>query len=352
MDTYEEIYQKMKSEYENQTGNTFNEESDIAVRFRVLAGEVYNVKTSMEWMKRQMFSATAGGEYLDYLASQRGLSRKQPQKSKGQLVFRITEPTTHSIVIPKGTVVATADSAPVRFVTLADKEISSGQLSASVYAEAEKAGRSGNINLNKAVIAVSVPAEIASVTNSVRFSGGEDIESDDELRARIKDSYLNQSNGTNKAYYEQLALSVEGISKAGVVGKARGAGTVNVYVSGNDTEASDTAVASAQTLLSKSRELNVDVLVQKAQIASIDLNVAVWAKSGYSASEVKSKCSAAFRKYISSLPVGGRMYLTALGNRLMETGCIENYQYNVDMTDTECSISQCFSPGTVYIKVM
>lgn len=352
MDTYEEIYQKMKSEYENQTGDTFNEESDIAIRFRVLAGEVYNVKTSMEWLKRQMFSATASGEYLDYLASQRGLSRKQPQKSKGQLTFKITEPKAHAIIIPKDTVVATADSEPVRFVTLVDKEISAGQLSASVYAEAEKAGSSGNINLNKAVIAVSVPAEIESVTNSVRFSGGEDTESDDELRERIKESYLNQSNGTNKAYYEQLALSVEGIYKAGVVGKARGAGTVNVYVSGNGTEASTTAVAQAQTLMSKGRELNVDVLVQKAQIAPIDLNVAVWAKSGYSSSEVTSKCGTAFRKYISSLPVGGRMYLTALGNRLMETGCIDNYQYNVDMIDTECTSSQCFSPGTVSIKVM
>ncbi len=352
MDTYEEIYQKMKSEYENQTGNTFNEESDVAIRLRVLAGEVYNVKTSMEWLKRQMFSATASGEYLDYLASQRGLSRKQPQKSKGQLTFKIVEPETHAIVIPKGTVVATADSEPVRFVTLVDKEISAGQLSVSVFAEAEKPGRKGNINLNKAVIAVSVPAEIGSVTNSVRFSGGEDIESDDELRERIKTSYLNQSNGTNRAYYEQLALSVEGIGKAGVVGKARGAGTVNVYVSGNDTEASDTAVAQVQTLMNKGRELNVDVLVQKAQLFPIELNVAVWAKSGYSAAEVRTNCSAAFKKYIGLLPVGGRMYLTALGNCLMQTGCIENYQYNVDMIDEECSVSQCFSPGTISIKVM
>ena len=57
-------------------------------------------------------------------------------------------------------------------------------------------------------------------------------ETDDELRKRIRDTYINTSNGTNAAYYEQLALTVDGVAKASAVGKARGVGTVNVYVTG------------------------------------------------------------------------------------------------------------------------
>lgn len=351
MNTYEEIYQKMKDEYEAQTNAPFNEESDIAIRFRVLAGEIFNVQTSLEWLKRQMFSATASGEYLDYLAAQRGLKRKEAKKSHGTIDFKITQSKSHVIVIPKGAVVATTDSEPVRFVTTEHGSIPVGNLGVTINAEAEKAGKNGNIGSNKAIVPVSVPAEIEFVTNSQRYSGGVDMESDDELRERIKASYLNQSNGTNKAYYEQLALSVEGITKAGVVAQARGTGTVNVYVCNRDSESGDAAVAAAQALMDTGRELNVDVKVCKAQVVNYGLDIIIWAKSGYGTSEARSMCAQAFRNYIHSLPVGGRVYLSELGKCLFDTGCIDNYQYNTSMADTTCSASQCFAPGTVSIEV-
>ena len=77
---------------------------------------------------------------------------------------------------------------------------------------------------------MSVPTEIETVTNREKFTGGCDAETDDELRKRIRDTYINTSNGTNAAYYEQLALTVDGVAKASAIGKARGVGTVNVYV--------------------------------------------------------------------------------------------------------------------------
>lgn len=341
----------MKNTYETHTGNSFNEESDIAIRFKVLAGEIYNAEVNMQWLKRQMFSATASGEYLDYLASQRGLKRKQATKAQGEITFFITSPKDHAVIIPKGTVVATADSEPLRFVTTEDEEISEGNVLVSVYAEAEKAGADGNIETNKAVIAVSVPAEVESVANRVRFTDGANAENDDDLRERIRNSYRNQSNGTNAAYYEQLALSVEGISKAGVVAKARGAGTVNVYVCGKNTAAGTASVAKAQSIMSKERELNVDVKVYEAQFTEYDLNIIAWAKSGYSASEVRSKCQKAFEDYIYSLPIGGKLYLSALGTHLLNTGCIDNYQFNTGMSDSSCAKSQCFSPGEILIEV-
>lgn len=351
METYDEIYQRMKSTYEANTQLPFCEESDIAVRLKVLAGEIYNAQTNMEWLKRQMFSSTAGGEYLDYLASQRGLKRKSATKAQGEITFYISEPTDHAIIISKGAVVATADSEPLRYVTTEDEEISPGNVLVSVYAEAEQAGTASNIGKGFATVPVSVPAEIESVTNREAFADGEDEESDDELRERIKRSYLNQSNGTNAAYYEQLALSVEGITKVGVVGRVRGNGTVNVYVCGKNSAASDAAVAKAQMLMSIGRELNVDVLVQKAQFLSVPLDVIVYAVSGYSKAEVRSACQKAFEDYVYSLPVGGKLYLSALGAGLLATGCISNYTFGGEMADTLCSATQCFLPGEATIEV-
>lgn len=87
MDTYDEIYGRMKNVYEQETGDSFNEKSDIAIRLKVLAGEIFKVQTNLEWWKRQMFAVSASGECLDKLASQRGIERKKAMKSTGEITF-------------------------------------------------------------------------------------------------------------------------------------------------------------------------------------------------------------------------------------------------------------------------
>ena len=72
METYNEIYTRMKNRYIEESGSDFDEKSDIAVRLKVLAGEIYNAETSIEWLKRQIFVTTASGEFLDEIAEQRG----------------------------------------------------------------------------------------------------------------------------------------------------------------------------------------------------------------------------------------------------------------------------------------
>ena len=105
MITYDEIYNRMKSEFSAKSKYDFDEASDAAIRMRVLAGEIFNAMTNIEWLKNQMFVATASGEYLDYFASQRGIERKQAQKAQGEITFFINEPVENSIFIPKGSMV-------------------------------------------------------------------------------------------------------------------------------------------------------------------------------------------------------------------------------------------------------
>lgn len=342
----------MKSKYEQESQTEIDEKSDVAIRLKVLAGEIYNAQVNFEWLKNQMFADTASSEYLDLIAEQRGLKRKQALKAQGEITFYISQPVDHNIIIPLGTVVATDDSTPVRFCTTEQEEIASGNTLVSVYAEAEKPGRSGNIVKGMATVGVSVPTEIESVTNRVAFEGGEDAETDSELRERIRSTYTNQSNGTNKAYYEKLALSVEGISKASAVAKVRGSGTVNVYVCSNSGDADSTAIEKAQAIIEKERELNVDVLVLNADAVSYDLTVAITAKNGYSQAEVNKACTDAFERYINSIPIGGKFYLSALGKALIETDCVENYKYDTSMQNRELSASQRFKAGTTEITVV
>lgn len=351
METYEEIYNRMKSEYIAQSGSDFNEEGDIAVRMRVLAGEIYNAAVNAEWLKNQMYVATASGECLDYFASQRGLERKPALKAQGELSFCTNEPAPYDIFIPLGTCVSTSDSEPVRFVTTEEGRISKGGTMLSVWAEAEKPGSNGNIAIEEARIIVNAPAEVDYAYNGAAYKGGTDEETDDELRARIQDSFLVPSNGTNAAYYKKLALSVSGITKAGVVAKLRGTGTVDVFVSNGSNTVQSTAVAEAQSLISKNRELNVDVLVSSAQPYTLNLDVTVTANDGYSTSDVQKKSKAIFTEYLDSLDIGSAFYLTELGKRLMNTGYIKNYVFGDDMSDAVASGSQCFKAGTMTVGV-
>lgn len=351
MEAYEEIYNRMKGKYCEQTDCEIDEASDIAIRMRVLAGEIYNMQTSLDWLKRQLFSATADGDYLEYHAQTRGLERKPAQKAQGELTFYVNEPKSFDIHIPKGSVVATSDLSPIRFVTTEDGLLPAGGDLISLDAEAELAGGASNVAVGMACVPVSVPTEIDRADNREPFRFGTDTETDDELRDRIKLSYDTPSNGTNAAYYQSLALSVEGIAKASVFGRVRGAGTVDVYVCANGRAASAAEVAQVQSLMDKSRELNVDVLVESADKLYADVYVRVEAKAGYSAEYVRKMCNTAIEACLAAVPIGGKIYLSQLGTYLMNTGCIENYSFSGGMTNTPLSRTQFAMPGTIEIQV-
>ena len=87
MRTYEEIVEDMKQSFFGLSGYIPDEASDLGIRMNVLAGEIYNAQTYLEWIKRQVFPQTAQGEYLDYHAQMRGLERKEAVKAVGEVEF-------------------------------------------------------------------------------------------------------------------------------------------------------------------------------------------------------------------------------------------------------------------------
>ena len=72
MDSYENILSGMKEKYTELSGNEIPEGSDIDIRMKVLAGEIFENEVSLDFIKRQMFASTATGEYLDKHAEDRG----------------------------------------------------------------------------------------------------------------------------------------------------------------------------------------------------------------------------------------------------------------------------------------
>lgn len=325
MESYDSILKRMSDKYTELSGNTPAEASDISVRLRVLAGEIYSAYVNMEWLKRQLFADTAQGEYLELHAKERGLVRREASYAVGSVVFSVTEPALKEIIIPAGTVVATCEEIPLRFETVETVSIPVKGTSVHSQIKALETGRKYNVSAEKICILVTPPAGVETVTNPDPCTSGTDTESDESLRARVIDSYKFASNGTNCAYYKNVASEIVGVAGAGVIPKGRGAGTVDVYISGEGGEVSDEVLDEVQKKLSNLREVNVDVAVYKADAENVNLLIYLDVEDGYEFSEVKENCLSAIEDYISTRGVGGSVLLNHITDILCHTQGVRDF---------------------------
>ena len=147
------------------------------------------------------------------------------------------------------------------------------------------------------------------------------------MRKRILDTYISVSNGTNKAYYKKLAMSVSGVTDANVVPKVRGVGTVDVYIDTNKTTPSQSLVSKVQRLMDVERELNVDVKVFPAEQYGITLTFSVKLKDGYDYDTVKEKVISQLHKYINSLSIGESVLGTKLGAEIIGVEGVYDFRW-------------------------
>ena len=344
MDSYENILSGMKEKYTELSGNEIPEGSDIDIRMKVLAGEIFENEVSLDFIKRQMFASTAAGEYLDKHAEDRGLSRNEAVKARGEVVFTVDTVREEPIVIPKDTIVGTSGDSCIRFVTDRAATLNAGDMGVEVPCTAEVAGFEGNVGEWTIDVIISNVVGIDGVGNPDAFTGGSDAESDESLRGRVLNTYVSISNGTNAAYYKKLAESVEGVKSANVISHARGAGTVDVYVGGYNGQVSSAVVANVQRLLDDQRELNVDIHVAAASAENINIGIVVMIKNGYDFNDVSSRIRQALDSYITSLGVGDDILETYISRVIISVDgvydfyCLSNYNMTFPMNNNQFGV--------------
>lgn len=314
----------MKNKYEELAGFMPDDASDISIRLKVLAGEIYSVESAVEWLHRETFLQTASGKQLELRAAEHGVTRKPATAATGVLTFGRSTPLWFPATIPAGTVCATSGQDAARYVTTADVTLGTGELSVNAPAKAEKPGAAGNALSGTVTVMVTPPPSVEEVANSADFSGGEDAEGDESLRARLLDRCARPGNGTNAAWYRQLALSCDGIHSANVVPRVNGTGTVAVYLGGTGAAASDDAVSRVKELLSAKKEINVDLTVEAAKTVPVDVSCTVTAKPGCPFSAVESAAGDAVAGYFKSLGVGDPVILAAVTAAVFSVGCVRD----------------------------
>jgi uncharacterized phage protein gp47/JayE len=186
-----------------------------------------------DWIAKQAVPFTATDEYLQgwaalkkvYLepAVQAGLA------SPGYVTFNGT-PTTP---IPVGTTLVRGDG--VEFTSTATVTVSGGGTAAvPAVANADPTGLTGAFGNTPVGVVMTLAQAIAGVTSTgtvtTAFTGGTDLETNDDLRSRTLTAYQQPPQGGALTDYQNWALAAPGVTRAWAVANGFGVGTVVIYV--------------------------------------------------------------------------------------------------------------------------
>lgn len=347
---YKALLQKMEDTYFSLTGAKVEDASDIGIRFKVLAKEVEELLNQLEELNRQAFPQTATGEALELHALQRGLQRKGAVAAKGAAVFLRNTPADRDIEIPQGTVVATAGNPGTRFATVETVVMKAGQQEVQSMVACTVAGAKGNAAAGAVCSMVTPVPGIQTVTNRGPITGGTAKEDDEALRARLLGTYLNITNGTNSAFYKGIVSAYDEVSSVNVIPRARGTGTVDIIVYG---EAADqNFLEELKARLQEMKEINVDILVEKAQPRPVDLSLKIAVTENVSLEDMKAACKERIAGFFEGIAVGQPLVLTHLGRELMEESGLYNYHILSPAGDVTPTQRQKITLGKMEISLL
>lgn len=341
----EAIYEEMRAAFAEKAGFEPAEGCDAAVRLYALAAQVQALEAESEWALRQSFPQTAEGEYLDMHAACRGLVRTEAACAEGTLRFFTSGTAATALSVPQGTVCMTADG--TRFVTTEEAGIAAGADSGDAAAHAVEPGVGGNVSAGTITMFSALPVGVVRCGNPAAFSGGSEAESDASLRERLLKSYLRLPNGANAAYYEQEAMRFGSVTSAAAVGRARGIGTVDVYIATSGGTPSQALLTQVANALEEKRELAVDVRVLAATVQTVDVVAALSIGEGYSFSEVEARAQAAVRTWLGDGHMGKSVHTAKLIALLCGVEGVENVRLSAPAADVTVDATGVAIAGTV-----
>lgn len=265
---YAQLVQTQKQEMAGLDANlSLQDDDDEMVRAHGVAAVVEGAYQHQQWILKQLFAATAEGEYLDYLAAKVGITRKQAVAAKGSIKISGTEGA--SLAIGSSIVRNGYTWTSTSLGTIDDTEF------ATVDAIALTTGTAGNLAENTTVTLASAPVGIQSQALALTMSGGTEQESDDNLRARVLFAQQNpQGNGT-KADYVRWASAVEGVSSVYVFSRRRGLGTVDLCIGTESGLPSPTLIAAVQDEINLRQSEPADCFVYAPVFKFVNLGILV-----------------------------------------------------------------------------
>lgn len=233
-DTIDAMMQRLVSNYERRyqeiTGKevTLGAADPMRIALYAVALDLYQTEQYVDRAGKQDLLKYSYGEFLDGLAANRSVSRKEATAARTTVRFTASETKDYALAIPAGIRVTNGDG--IYFTTVEYAEIAPGDEYVDVEAVCTAEGTEGNNFLPGQVdILVDPLPYIQSVANVTTSEGGAARESDESLAERV---YLAPSGystaGPSGAYVYWAKTFNAGIGS--VVPVSPEPGKVDVYV--------------------------------------------------------------------------------------------------------------------------
>ena len=242
------VVQQMCDDYKSITGITLSpqmiDDSNV-IKFYAYAGAISSLYSECQRTVNDIFPATASEEALiQHLATRSLPARIQPQKSHGQIQFTLTGAAT----IPVGAQVSRVSDGSVYQTIQTVTSPSAGAV--NLFVESLNQGNSQNLDtLNNPFTLVTPVTNVTNACiNTGLFLDGRDLETSQEMVARIQAHDQDNNSGGNAVAYENWAhLASNEVVTAKCVRLLRGPDTVDVIITSGTTDIS-AAVKSGQAV--------------------------------------------------------------------------------------------------------
>lgn len=258
-------------------------------------------------------------EDLNQIGVIAGVARDPGQKSTGIVTFTVS---SDAVTVEAGTEVATQpDSSGNYFSFFTDSEVSpaSGSTTVDANVTAEAIGDEYNVGSDQVTYLPDAPPGVEAVTNAAAIDGGEDVESNDEYRERIKQSIVSTSGGGTtygiEGYINQNVTNVQDVEVAEY--PTASPPYADVVVNGGSD-------ADVQDAIDKSHPSGVQHNLVRPTIYEINVDAEVEGPSSIDTNDVEN----AVTDYIDGLGLGERIVRDKVITKIMNADIeIEEVNY-------------------------
>jgi len=291
---------------------------------------------------------------LDELVKILGVTRDGGERATGAVDF---DTESGAVTIPSGTIVSTEPDASgntIDFETIETASTSAGVTTVTnIGVQAIDVGQEYNVPAGTINTIINPPVGVLAVNNPSGTSGGQDKESNDDLRERAKRAVEGSGEGgTVSGITTFIENNVDGVGPGDVVLEEffnQQPPFVDVIVSGGVESDVETAIDTSRPAGIRHnlvRPQNV-VLGAEADIVAPSLNSS-------QKSELETQVNTAIQNYLDALDIGEDMFLDALAlavaqgitfsetiididrlNVFYETSVNESYVYDTDLVDAD-----------------
>jgi len=308
-----------------------------------------------------MFPMWAYGEWLDYHAKGRGITRKPANPASGELLITGIPGTT----IPAGfkfAAPATADSPAIEYQTT-EKYTIGEDGTVRVQITAVEPGIKGNVPSNTVTLMMTPIKGITSVTNEAAITGGTEVESDDELRNRIMeiDAASEASFVGSDGDYKRWAEEVPGVGTALVMPEWAGPGTVKVVVIDANGQPANQAIITAvynnimspDDRLQRKAPIGATVTVEAPTAKEINYSFTLELKAGENQETVLERFKAQLRTYYVEAKKEGVVRYNRVISILTNTEGVKDFTgltmnggtVNIVLEEDEYPVTGTIDPG-------